>query len=380
MIPQFYQIHLQQQLQKSEYLTLKLLVYLLQCHKTVSIESLATVMPYPIKFESRRRNIQRFLSLGNLKIETLWFPLIEIILQEKFKPGHPLKLAIDRTQWRDKNVFMISLIWDKRAIPLYWQLLEKRGSSNLKEQQAVITPVLELLKDYEIILLGDREFGSVKLAQWLCQKQVKFVLRIKQERYIQSDGEDYTRLSELGLLPGTRFYLRGVKITKQKGFGSFDVAAYWKRKYQGKAETEGWYLLTNLGDLQQSIAAFKCRSGIEAMFKDCKTGGYNLEKSQASAQRLNKLILLIALAYSCAIFQGQTIKSKGIQKYIGRLKEPKRSPRRHSSFWIGLYGQFWILGMEFFRDIVEELIHIRRNKLPFFQRGLKAMSLILSGF
>ncbi|MFM6455760.1 MAG: hypothetical protein ACKPH7_28580 [Planktothrix sp.] len=193
----------------------------------MSIEALATLMPYPIKFESRRRNIQRFLNLESLKIETLWFPLIEIILKEKFKPKQPLKVAIDRTQWRDTNVFMISLIWDKRAIPLYWQLLDKRGSSNLEEQQSLITPILELLKDYEIIILGDREFGSVKLGQWLCQQQVKFVLRIKQERYIQSDEEDYTRLSQLGLLPGTRFYLRGVKVTKQKGLGTFNVAAYY---------------------------------------------------------------------------------------------------------------------------------------------------------
>ncbi len=76
MIPQFYQLHLEQQLQKSEYLTLKLLVDLLQRHKTVSIESLATLMPYPILFESRRRHIQRFLNLESLKIETLWFPFV----------------------------------------------------------------------------------------------------------------------------------------------------------------------------------------------------------------------------------------------------------------------------------------------------------------
>ena len=61
-----------------------------------------------------------------------------------------------------------------------------------------------------------------------------------------------------------------------------------------------WYLLTNLGELKQSIEIFKCRSGIEAMFKDGKTGGYNLEKSHANNQRLNSLILLIAIAYSCA--------------------------------------------------------------------------------
>ncbi|MFM6461940.1 MAG: hypothetical protein ACKPGC_06430 [Planktothrix sp.] len=107
------------------------------------------------------------------------------------------------------------------------------------------------------------------------------------------------------------------------------------------------------------------------MFKDCKTGGYNLEKTQASEHRLNSLILLIALAYSCAILQGQQIKRKGIQNYIGRLKEFQRSLRRHSSFWIGLYGQSWVIGMEFFQEIVNELMLLRRNKLPFFSEGVK---------
>ena len=136
--------------------------------------------------------------------------------------------------------------------------------------------------------------------------------------------------------------------------------------------------MTNLGDLKQSIDTFKCRSGIEAMFKDCKTGGYNLEKSHANNQRLNSLILLIAIAYSCALLQGQKIKRMGIQKYVGRLSEYGRSIRRHSSFWIGLYGQCWVVGMEFCQDIIIELMRIRRNKLPFFQRGMRAMSLILS--
>ena len=64
----------------------------------------------------------------------------------------------------EPKIFVISLIWDKRGIPLYWQLLDKRGSSNLSQQQALISPMLELLQDYEIIIIGDREFGSVKRA------------------------------------------------------------------------------------------------------------------------------------------------------------------------------------------------------------------------
>jgi hypothetical protein len=275
---------------------------------------------------------------------------------------------------------MVSLIWEKRSIPLYWRLLDKRGCSNLCEQKALITPVLELLSDYKVIVLGEREFGSVNLASWLCQRQVKFIFRVKQGRYIQEENSDYIRLADMGLVPGTSFYLSDVKFTKQKGFGTFDVAGYWSRKYRGKQEDEGWYLLTNVGNLKQSINIFQSRSGIEAMFKDCKTGGYNLEKSHANNQRLSSLILLIAIAYSCAVIQGQKIKTMGIQKYVGRLTEYGRSIRRHSSFWIGLYGQCWVIGMEFCQDIISELMRIRRNKLPFFQRGLRAMSFIISMF
>ena len=78
--------------------------------------------------------------------------------------------------------------------------------------------------------------------------------------------------------------------------------------------------------------------------------------------------------------QGQIIKNMGIQKYVGRLTECGRSIRLHSSFWIGLYGLSWVVGMEFVREIVIELMRIRRNKLPFFLRGLRAMSLIVSMF
>jgi hypothetical protein len=223
-----------------------------------------------------------------------------------------------------------------------------------------------------------REFGSVKLAKWLTDKGIKFVLRVKQERYIQSEGQEYQQLHELGLIPGMGFYLTGVKVTKQQGFGKFDVAAYWRRKYRARSASQGWYLLTNVVSLELALASFKCRSGIEAMFKDCKTGGYNLENCHACKERLKCLVLLIALAYSCAILRDRQIKRMGVHKYVGRLKESGRTVRRHSSFWIGLYGQSLVTATEFCQNLVAELISIRTNKRPFFQKGIRAMNLILS--
>nr|WP_208099119.1 transposase [Nostoc sp. 106C] len=86
------------------------------------------------------------------------------------------------------------------------------------------------------------------------------------------------------------------------------MAVYWKRKYRGKQEKEAWYLLTNLPDLESAVKIYRQRFGIEAMFKDCKTGGYNLEGSKASPDRLVRLIFLIALALTSAWLHGQRTK------------------------------------------------------------------------
>lgn len=72
-------------------------------------------------------------------------------------------------------------------------------------------------------------------------------------------------------------------MTKEKGLEGH-IPAYWKRKDQGKPEKQGWYLLTNLS-LEAARSASKTRSGIEAMFRDCKSGGDNLEGTKASCER-----------------------------------------------------------------------------------------------
>ncbi len=136
------------------------------------------------------------------------------------------------------------------------------------------------------------------------------------------------------------------------------------------------YLLTNLPDLKTAIKIYSQRFGIEAMFKDCKTGGYNLEGSKASSDRLVRLILLIALAMTSAWLQGQRTQCQRQQPYVCRSQEKGRKRIRHSDFWIGLYGQNWIVAFHECQLWVEELIGFIRNKQSFYQRGLKALSLI----
>ena len=56
---------------------------------------------------------------------------------------------------------MVSLILERRAIPLYWSLLPKLGSSNFDEQTTNLQLVLPLFSQYKVIVLVDREFCSI---------------------------------------------------------------------------------------------------------------------------------------------------------------------------------------------------------------------------
>lgn len=380
MLPELYRTHLSNQINQAQLITLEILVWLLQVHKQVKIERLAAYFPLPIKYESRRRHIQRFLKLPAMSVTLIWLPLIEEIIKLKFKPGKRLYLAIDRTQWSNKNLFMIAIIIEKRAMPIYWQFLDKKGASNLAEQQALFRPALKLLKNYELVVLGDREFHSVKLAKWLCSKKVYFVLRQKKDTNFKRKGQDYQELESLGLTPGIKLFLTLPEVTQSQGFGGANLGAYWKRKYRGKVEKEPWYLLTNFLSLKEAIKAYKFRVGIEAMFKDCKTGGYNLEGSKASIERLTRLVLLIAIAYTYSTLKGKMIKVKGQKEYMGRLRKIKQSFSKNSNFWLGLYGDLWGIAREFIGEWVTELMRFHPNKLSFYQKGLRAMKIIQQAF
>ncbi|MBV8885899.1 MAG: IS4 family transposase [Chroococcidiopsidaceae cyanobacterium CP_BM_RX_35] len=380
MLHSLYQNHLENQLEPSELLLFNILINLVQDLKEVSLEKLATALPLPILFESRRKKIQRFLSLPSLRIKTLWFPIIKDWLAENFPDNQPIYLVIDRTSWERQNLIMISVIYDSRAIPVYFELLPKLGSSNFAEQKRVFSQVLPLFKKSQIIVLGDREFCSVQLANWLRAAAVKFCLRLKKNENIETENGSWQSLDNLGLAPGISWFYHNIKVTKTKQIEGFNVAGKWQKKFSGSAPHEGWFILTNLRDLPTAIKAYRKRFDIEEMFRDFKSGGYNLEDTNVSGYRLTSLILIVAFVYSSATFKGQEIKKKGVQKYIGRVREYGRLTRRHSSFYIGLYGQDWVRFMDICWGLVEELMQLNRNKLEYYLRGMRAMELITATF
>jgi hypothetical protein len=113
-------------------------------------------------------------------------------------------VAIDRTQWKQHNVFMASVIWGTHALPLYFEQIDHRGNSALVCQKRLIKQALRLLKSkkYPVLILGDREFHSPKLADWLVSRNIFFCLRQRKSLYFKTRLEaEYETVGSQGFQP-----------------------------------------------------------------------------------------------------------------------------------------------------------------------------------
>lgn len=107
MIPKLYHAHLSEKLRHSNYLLTILLIQVVQSIKEVTLESIATKLPMPIKFESRRKKIQRFLSEDEWNLDNIWLSLVIGWIKGSVKQNKIVYLAIDRTKWQLNNILMV---------------------------------------------------------------------------------------------------------------------------------------------------------------------------------------------------------------------------------------------------------------------------------
>ncbi len=93
-----------------------------------------------------------------------------------------------------------------------------------------------------------------------------------------------------------------------------------------------------------------------------------------------RLILLIAISLTSVWLARQRTQFQRQQPLVCRSQEKGRTRFRHSNFWIGLYGQNWIVAFHECQVWVEELIGSIRNKPAFYCKGLRAIILIQQAF
>jgi hypothetical protein len=329
-----------------------------------------------------------------MSAKLLWFPIIKTALKSefrekqlnraqrrkrsklRFKTKNYVAVALDRTQWRDRNLLMVTIIWGSHALPIYWELLSKLGSSSFSEQKRVLGPVLALLKPYPVVVIGDREFHSAKLADWLRTKGVDVVFRQKKSAFVATSDQPGQPLKQQGFQSGQSHFFTNVTIQKAEPVCGFNLGVYWQRRYRRKGGKEPWYLLTTLSNSKLVKDLYQARWGIEMMFRDCKSGGYNLESTRVDSTRFLALVLLITFAYWLATLGGHEFQSKHLVAYLGRKEKTPNNFPHHSIFWLGLSGYAWSQSLVVWRDQMLALMALKSHKAQNFRQGLKALSLV----
>jgi hypothetical protein len=134
--------------------------------KSLQVGQIITAMPLAGTRDTLKKRVQRFLKNPDVTVELYYEPLARRILQRLASGGARIHLTIDRTEWSDFNILYVCVGWRGRALPLLGGVLGP-GASSFAEQQALLALVAGWLpRRADVLLLGDREFGTGVLAHW----------------------------------------------------------------------------------------------------------------------------------------------------------------------------------------------------------------------
>jgi len=98
-----------------------MLVWLLQHQKQVKIERLAATYLYQYNRIADGDKYTKILNLDALSV-----CLIKEILSRQIKPRASLIIALDRTQWKENNILMVSVIYQKSIANILGLTTERR--------------------------------------------------------------------------------------------------------------------------------------------------------------------------------------------------------------------------------------------------------------
>lgn len=302
--------------------------------RTVNLSEIAVAMDCKASIDSRYKRIHRFFS----KFEIDFTCIAKWIYALFFDKNQSVYIAIDRTNWywgkAKINVFMLSICYEGIAIPLFWKLLNKAGTTTAKEQIEIVSRFIDAFGKENIEgLLGDREFPNKELIGWLVAEHIPFYLRIKGDVQVWIKKKKFKTSSQLfhHLAP----YQQQIFAMKVEVFGQTLYLAGSKNLRE-----ELMIIVTNQHP-KNAIACYLRRWEIECLFASLKTKGWRFEDTRIiKPQRIEKLLVLLAVGFVWAHKIGEwkaSIKPIVLKK-LRNQKRPKNS--------------FFRLGLDKLRDLL----------------------------
>ena len=278
----------------------------------------------PTQQTSRVVFFRRFLSSPLFSQEAVYQPLLRQALA-----GYQAAcwhIVIDRSPLQAKvsDLLMVSLNFRKRAIPLAWQVV-KHGSTTTTTQIELLQRLESIIPASKwVIIHGDTEFSSVRLMQFIRQHPSwDFLLAQTNQGYYQFGDWQWHPLADLPVRRQQPIYLADIFWTKQHIYGPINLFAFYKprRKNDYAKLYEYRYITTSLPIAPTLRRLGQRRWGIEPMFRDYKSAGWQLDRSALTdPERQVNLLLILSINYLWATATGRWLVKCGRRSEIDAKK------------------------------------------------------------
>jgi len=272
---------------------------------SVNLAKIALAMDTKSKTGSNYRRLQRFMKEVNWTTTSL----IPLILKWLKMDDGPYTLLIDRTNWefgkKKINILMISVLYEGYSVPLSWSLLDKKGNSNQGDRWDLLDKIIEKVGSGKIkYIIGDREFGGIYWYNYLNDKGITFIVRIKENQKVRHEGQ---KISVTSIVKSNSRKGRHTNNKKYE-FGKLEVYVSGFRFRNDKNKLE-YLILLSQEKITDVTKVYGQRWQIESMFKNMKSSGFHLEDTHLQKdKRIETLIGLIALSYTWMLVTGLIIK------------------------------------------------------------------------
>jgi hypothetical protein len=267
---------------------------------------------------SWQRRCQRWLANSRIDVQALYGPLILWAIQYWQNPGQVLYLALDTTMlWNRFCVVVLSVVAHGRAIPLLWQTLEHPSASvSAPVSIALLEKADRLLRGFgAITLLADRAFPCDELIAWFRgRSRWNYVMRLRGDTEIHGTAAPLgCQVRRLHLHRGECRGFRGVRLWADGNQTVNLVIAH----PTGLPVEEPWYLISNAEPSLELVWSYAQRFCCEQLFRDQKSGVFQLESSGLrEPERIDRLLLVVAIAVLVGNLQGYALSLAGLRRQV----------------------------------------------------------------
>jgi hypothetical protein len=243
-------------------------------------------------------------------------------------------LALDGTSWEygEKKIHLLTLsvVYSGVSIPIWWEELEKKGHSNFKERKKVIREACKIFNLKGLILLADREYIGRKWFNYLKNKKIDFIIRLKEKVYKKEIDKPNARKNAKKKIAPLRYIklqrmalfqrYRNCGVSKQFKMSGNNYTFVVFKIPKKNAKENLIYFISSLKNKKEIVKAYPIRWTIESCFKHLKSNGFNLE--EMNFKNPLKIMLMMAITvflYVLCIVEGlkelKKSKPSDLKKY-----------------------------------------------------------------